>query len=743
MPANARLWTRQFINPNGLPYAGAKIYTYKAGTTSNKTIWTDAGQTTGAPNPVIADSRGNIQFYGKGNYRLVVTDSNDVTLYDFDDVWIEAAPNHLIRTSDYDTWAEAINEAIGKTLVIDNTVNLLAGAITIPATVLGVFPLAPGVIGKGAATSLTINAPVVGNPMHQWLSGFAAGELLFGDGSIKYVLPQWFGAKGDNSNNDTAGIQSAIDALYASGARGGIVFMPKGQYLVTQVAKLWANANGITIQGAGRNSTLISKYGAGVETLFDFSSAVIRITDFKIQDLGFQGGNFTSLAITDLALFSISDIYFIAGTMGLDLKGAITGTVEKCHFYACQTGAKLNDFNQGGSNFIKFKDCSFRGCTINAVDFVEDTGLIFEDCNFETCGTTLASPTNLLVASWDNNAVAPYDTLTSFGGNITSGITDGSGTAQGSNDITNLSVNVSYTISYNLTLNSGSAPALYIDTTQFGGTVNNFGVLKSGPNFITFTGLANSNYLVIQNSYPEVSNFSLTISLYASNVTGAIRSRSTLGQLSGLSMLTIRDCWFEANKGWDIYIEPCAALYASVQNCVALGSEFGVFVGKVRKFTMINNFWPNCDLQFDSSDVNTVGFVVNNVFHDVIGTTGHYVHIIGTDYGGAFIPIWASDIYTNAALTIGGGTKVTKHLSATVTYDPASIANGAQQTTTVTVTGAALGDTVVVSFTLNLQGIQLTGYVSAANTVTVIYQNNTGGAIDLASGTIRADVWQH
>ena len=739
MPANARLWTRQFINPNGLPYAGAKIYTYKAGTTSNKTIWTDAGQTTGAPNPVIADSRGNIQFYGKGNYRLVVTDSNDVTLYDFDDVWIEAAPNHLIRTSDYDTWAEAINEAIGKTLVIDNTVNLLAGAITIPATVLGVFPLAPGVIGKGAATSLTINAPVVGNPMHQWLSGFAAGELLFGDGSIKYVLPQWFGAKGDNSNNDTAGIQSAIDALYASGARGGIVFMPKGQYLVTQVAKLWANANGITIQGAGRNSTLISKYGAGVETLFDFSSAVIRITDFRIKDLGFQGGDYSSLAITDLALFSVSNIYFIAGTVGLDLKGAITGVVEECHFYACQTGSKLNDFNQGGSNFIKFRDCSFRGCTTLAVDFIEDTGLIFEDCNFETCGTTLTSPTNLLAASWDNNPAAPYGTLTSSGGNITSAIA--SAISNASNNITNLSVNISYTISYNLTLNSGAAPLLYVNTTQFGGATNIFGALKTGSNFITFTGLADSNYMVIQSN--EASNFSLTISLYASNVTGAVRTRPTLGQLSGLSMLTIRDCWFEANKGWDVYMEPNAAVYASIQNCIALGSEFGVFVGKVRKFTMINNFWPNCDLQFDSSGVNTVGFVVNNVFHDVLGTTGHYIHMVGTDYGGAFVPVWASNIVTNGTMTIGNGTAIAKHLSGTVTYDPASIANGAQQTTTVTVTGAALGNTVVASFTLDLQGIQLTGYVSAANTITVIFQNNTGGAIDLASGTLRADVWQH
>ena len=71
-------------------------------------------------------------------------------------------------------------------------------------------------------------------------------------------------------------------------------------------------------------------------------------------------------------------------------------------------------------------------------------------------------------------------------------------------------------------------------------------------------------------------------------------------------------------------------------------------------------------------------------------------------------------------------------------YDPVSLADGAGVTTTVTVTGAALGDFVEVSFSLNLQGVTLTGWVSAANTVSVRFQNETGGVIDLASGTIKA-----
>jgi len=78
------------------------------------------------------------------------------------------------------------------------------------------------------------------------------------------------------------------------------------------------------------------------------------------------------------------------------------------------------------------------------------------------------------------------------------------------------------------------------------------------------------------------------------------------------------------------------------------------------------------------------------------------------------------------------------NLVGTATYDPASLADGAGVSTNVTVTGATLGDIVVTSFSLDLQGITLTSYVSATDTVTVRFQNETGGVLDLASGTLKA-----
>lgn len=95
--------------------------------------------------------------------------------------------------------------------------------------------------------------------------------------------------------------------------------------------------------------------------------------------------------------------------------------------------------------------------------------------------------------------------------------------------------------------------------------------------------------------------------------------------------------------------------------------------------------------------------------------------------------------------TFNGTLKVRKGgawcpITGSATYDPASLADGAGVTTTVTATGAALGDRAQATFSLDLQGITLTAWVSAANTVSVRFQNESGGVLDLASGTLRVFV---
>jgi hypothetical protein len=76
-------------------------------------------------------------------------------------------------------------------------------------------------------------------------------------------------------------------------------------------------------------------------------------------------------------------------------------------------------------------------------------------------------------------------------------------------------------------------------------------------------------------------------------------------------------------------------------------------------------------------------------------------------------------------------------------FNPGTLSNGSQVTQSFSVTGAELGDFVKVSFSQNLQGVLMFGYVSAANQVTVVFQNNTGNNVSLSSGTVRVHVNRH
>lgn len=70
-------------------------------------------------------------------------------------------------------------------------------------------------------------------------------------------------------------------------------------------------------------------------------------------------------------------------------------------------------------------------------------------------------------------------------------------------------------------------------------------------------------------------------------------------------------------------------------------------------------------------------------------------------------------------------------------YNPGSLVDGAGETKSVTVTGASLGDFVLVSAPYDLQDITVTGYVQAADTVEIRIQNESGLTVDLASGLWR------
>lgn len=99
---------------------------------------------------------------------------------------------------------------------------------------------------------------------------------------------------------------------------------------------------------------------------------------------------------------------------------------------------------------------------------------------------------------------------------------------------------------------------------------------------------------------------------------------------------------------------------------------------------------------------------------------------------------------SSGVATLAGAASVVERevLVGKATYDPGSLATDADTAIqTVTVTGAALGDSAVATFSNNLAGARITAWVSAANTVSYYFTNEAGtNPLDLTSGTVTAFV---
>lgn len=74
------------------------------------------------------------------------------------------------------------------------------------------------------------------------------------------------------------------------------------------------------------------------------------------------------------------------------------------------------------------------------------------------------------------------------------------------------------------------------------------------------------------------------------------------------------------------------------------------------------------------------------------------------------------------------------------TWDPASISDGDEVAVEVTVPDAQLGDFALASLSVDIADLQLSADVTAANTVTCVLSNSTGGAVNLAESTLRVKV---
>ena len=95
---------------NGAPLSGGLLYTYHSGTSSKKSTYQDAAETTPHANPIVLDSNGEATIYlASGDYKFVLNNPNttppdtpDDIIWTVDNIESVAFTTHLIhKTDDY------------------------------------------------------------------------------------------------------------------------------------------------------------------------------------------------------------------------------------------------------------------------------------------------------------------------------------------------------------------------------------------------------------------------------------------------------------------------------------------------------------------------------------------------------------------------------------------------------------------------------------------------------------------
>ncbi|HTU34267.1 MAG TPA: glycosyl hydrolase family 28-related protein [Candidatus Acidoferrum sp.] len=286
------------LSASGHPIPGATIRVCEptaAGDPCNPlaTIYTDATLTTTAPNPFQGDGIGNYYFYAPaGRYMIQISGPGITGTRTYPDVIL--APD--VSSSGAGNDISAFGLTLGGNLTV-------GGNATI----------------NGTLTTTNFN-PGTFTPSSLSVSG---NETVLGPRPRVDVTA--YGAKGDNSTDDTAAIQAAINAVCAYGTvQRPTLFFPPGIYVVSQPQGGSSNTSPVftgwcshlMIQGSGGNATaqfamapmshISVKYGAnpGAGPVFEPTS---------------NAGSEST--IRDLSIDSYNQAVYLIGTSGGDLNG--------------------------------------------------------------------------------------------------------------------------------------------------------------------------------------------------------------------------------------------------------------------------------------------------------------------------------------------------------------------------------------------------------------------------------------
>lgn len=237
-----------------------------------------------------------------------------------------------------------------------------ATAATIPGTVNFVRTSGYAAIGD------------YGGTLYKHASGTTTGGFQSADGQwwqiaeTAVVRPEMFGAKGDNSTDDTTAIQNAITVAQA--VPKGIIDFRTATYKATSALNF---TSGFYLRGSGYNTSYKATSGTQIAFYGNITGLSIVTDDsFFIEKIGFYAntpGNCTLVSIntdnsasTNCSTCSvIRDCFFQGANIGLQATSIGLFIFDNNQFWNCTTNSLLADITTPGGGDCILTNSTFSG----------------------------------------------------------------------------------------------------------------------------------------------------------------------------------------------------------------------------------------------------------------------------------------------------------------------------------------------------------------------------------------------
>ncbi len=573
-----------------------------------------------------------------------------------------------------------------------------------------------------------------------------------------------FGAVGDGVANDATAITNALAYL---GTIGGGTLAFHGSHNVENTS--FTIPSNVVLYGNG--ATIAKSSNGSNARIF-----IIRnVSNVEVRDFAMLDGNYTGVSTGSNPVIEIGDL--TGSTSGMVTKNiSITGNYIRNGNHALigvygqtDTGnagvsnvfINGNTLERAGTGIFNYKGttnlsiCGNTMLSIGAVGVVLDTRAATDsnttqsfpisdvviannilngiggDTGFQGTGMTLKGAISRISVTGNViRNVTSQGSANAYGILIATSYGPGTG-ATASASLSGSSVNTisvgtagsGYTQVPSVFISSGTGSGATATAVLSSGTLASVTVDSGGENYATapfvqiIAGELPKNILIDGNIISSVSSSTGTVGwpVYVQNAARNVTITNN----------QIEDC----KRGIDILAADIVTVCGNMLRGIPTGSS-GLFP---------------INIAGDSATAKATNIVAND--NTIVRETGDPAtsHGIGVNF--------ASRVVLNDNVVIGFDNANKYSISATnaalvsgcigsATYDPPLLADGAGVTATVTVNGAELGDIATASFSLDLQEITLTAYVSAANTVKVRFQNESGGPLDLGSGTLIATTYK-